>query len=48
MPVRFTVWAFFVYVKTSFYLFPRGEKGFYTFYTFYNVNNEIFIYSTWL
>lgn len=48
MPVRFTVWAFFVYVKTSFYLFPRGEKGFYTFYTFYNVNNEIFIYSTYI
>nr|DAV68234.1 MAG TPA: hypothetical protein [Caudoviricetes sp.] len=29
-------------------LFKWGEKGFYTFYTFYNVNNEIFIYSTYI
>lgn len=40
MPVRFTVWASLVYVKASFYLFPRGENGFYTFYTFYNVENK--------
>ena len=29
-------------------LFKWGEKGFYTLYTFYNVNNEIFIYSTYI
>ena len=28
--------------------FKWGKKGFYTFYTFYNVNNEIFIYSTYI
>lgn len=46
MPVRFSVWAFFVYIKGSFCIFPWGENGFYTFYTFYNVENECFIYST--
>lgn len=46
MPVRFTVWAFFVYIKGSFCIFPWGENGFYTFYTFYNAENERFIYST--
>ena len=46
MPVRFSVWAFFIYVKVYSYLFLRGENAFYTFYTFYNVENECFIYST--
>ena len=46
MPVRFSVWASFVYVKGRFCLFLRGENAFYTFYTFYNVKNESVIYST--
>lgn len=38
----------FLYARSSTHPFKWGEKGFYTFYTFYNVNNEIFIYSTYI